>query len=91
VAIIGDAGSGRASLLTALLRLSVPEQGSRLLLNGQPTSSMPLHSIRKAVAVVSRKTYLLRGTLRLNLDPESRHPDMSLWQALQVCGLFDKV
>ena len=34
---------------------------------------------------------LFNGTLRFNLDPDSRHSDSRIWDVLRTCGLVDFV
>jgi len=87
VAIVGENGSGKSSLLAALVRLVEPETG-RILLDGVAIDQMRLRDLRRQLALVSLDVPLLRGTVEYNLTYACRRPDPE-WRA-QVerwCGV----
>lgn len=65
VAIVGKTGSGKSSLINALLGFS-PYTGS-LKINGQELSSLDLNDYRQYIGWLAQNPHLLPGSLRANL------------------------
>ena len=72
--ITGPSGSGKSSLLEALLGLRNPLEGT-------------VESGSSAIAYVTPNERLYSGTLRENLDPSGQHGDLTLSEALAGVGL----
>ena len=66
LAIVGASGSGKSSLIRLLFRLYEPTSG-RILLDGVPTSELPLAQMREAIAVVPQDTVLFNDTIGHNI------------------------
>ena len=66
VGIVGPSGSGKSTIARLLLRLHDPQRG-RVLVGGRDARTIPLDSLRRAIAVVSQDTYLFHGTVEDNL------------------------
>jgi D-methionine transport system ATP-binding protein len=63
IAIVGASGAGKTTLLRLLNRLSEPTKG-RLLLDGQPYSSIPTVQLRQQVVLVLQESKLLGMTVQ---------------------------
>jgi ABC-type transport system involved in cytochrome bd biosynthesis fused ATPase/permease subunit len=61
--ICGRTGSGKSSLLLALLRLNVITEGD-ILLDGKSLLTMSLESARSEVAIIPQDPHLFSGTVR---------------------------
>ncbi|CAE6442804.1 unnamed protein product [Rhizoctonia solani] len=85
VGIVGRTGSGKSSLVLALLRM-IPT-GGEVYYDGIETRSVPLESLRSNVTVVPQQPELSSGTVRENLDPFGECEDAVLWDALRAVGL----
>lgn len=83
VGLIGKTGSGKTSLISALLRL-YPTQG-QILLNNQNIND--LKTYRNNFSVVSQDTLFLRGSLRSNLDLSGYVTDEKITSLLHQVGL----
>ncbi len=66
LALVGATGSGKSTLIKLLLRFYDPSHG-RILIDGQPIHSVSLHSLRRAIGLVSQDVYLFEGSIRDNL------------------------
>ena len=84
--IVGRTGSGKSSLVLALLRIVEPQTG-RVLLDGVDVAHIGLARLRNAFAVIPQDPFVFAGSLRANLDPFAEHGDDALWAALDRVGL----
>ncbi|MDN3525873.1 ABC transporter ATP-binding protein [Halomonas sabkhae] len=66
LALVGATGSGKSTLIKLLLRFQDPAEG-RVLIDGQPTETLTLSSLREAIGLVSQDVYLFEGTVRDNI------------------------
>jgi ABC-type multidrug transport system fused ATPase/permease subunit len=82
VGIVGRTGSGKSTLVLALLRLIELESG-RITLDGVDLSTIDLKALRQSITVVPQDPLLLSGTVRENIDPFSRFSDEEIHEALQ--------
>ena len=82
VGVCGRTGSGKSSLLLALLRLNIISEGD-VLLDGRSLLSMDLEVVRGIISIIPQDAHLFSGTIRYNLDPFSTYSDQELWAALE--------
>ncbi len=66
VALVGQTGSGKSTLVKLLLRFYEPSSG-QLLLDGQDLSTLNLQDLRRAIGFVSQDVYLFQGTVQENI------------------------
>jgi ATP-binding cassette subfamily B multidrug efflux pump len=66
VAIVGQVGSGKTTLMQLLLRLYPAPEGS-VFLDGRDIGSIPAGSLRRAVACVPQDNFLFSDTIRENV------------------------
>ncbi|KAN0062057.1 hypothetical protein ACQY0O_006056 [Thecaphora frezii] len=92
-AVLGRTGSGKSTLILALLRFVDVSSGS-IRLGGAPIASMSLRQLRSRVVVMPQETVILAGcTVRDNLamlvDDDSLRvaDDEQLWASLERVGL----
>ncbi len=97
IGVVGRTGSGKTSLVQALLYLYPIERG-RILIDGQAPevgqegedqNRVDLNLFRRSIALISQEPTLFRGTLRENLDLMGRHDDDRLIDALRRVGLLE--
>lgn len=85
-AVVGRTGAGKTSLLLAIMQL-VPYTG-QITVGGWKLSDLTPRDVRSnLVSVVPQQPVLFQGSLRFNLDPEGRHTDLQLRDALVAVGL----
>ena len=86
VAIIGQNGSGKSTILNLLLRFYRPGEG-KILADGKDVESLSLESYRSLFSVVSQEPYLFLGDILENVDlDKSASPERIEW-ALQQSGV----
>ncbi|MES2856716.1 MAG: ABC transporter ATP-binding protein [Bdellovibrionota bacterium] len=96
IGVVGRTGSGKSSLVQALLQIYPLDRG-RVLIDGQEpcttetgeASRVDLSLFRRSIALISQEATLFRGTVRENLDLTLSHSDEELIQALDRVGLSD--
>jgi ATP-binding cassette subfamily C (CFTR/MRP) protein 1 len=88
VGCCGRTGSGKSTIVAALLRLVELESGS-ILIDGIGIKDIGLHLLRSKVAVIPQDPVLFSGNMRNNLDPFKRFTDRKLIKALKRVGLMN--
>ena len=66
IAILGETGSGKSSLVSLIPRLYDPQEG-RVLIDGVDVREYTLHSLRAGIGMVLQKALLFSGTILDNL------------------------
>ena len=90
VALVGDSGGGKSSLVNLVLRLYDPT-GGRLLINGIDVRELGLGELRGRVGMVTQRVYIFNDTVAANvaygrdLDPDK------VETALRQAGAWDFV
>ncbi|CDF38271.1 unnamed protein product [Chondrus crispus] len=80
--VVGRTGSGKSSLMMALLRMVELANGS-ISVDGVNLRSLGLSDLRKRITIIPQDPVIFSGTIRFNLDPFSQHSDAELWDALE--------
>ncbi|XP_075557069.1 ATP-binding cassette sub-family C member 2-like isoform X2 [Dermacentor variabilis] len=90
VGVVGRTGAGKSSLVLALLRVLKPSEG-RIVIDGIDISSVSLRQLRSVITVIPQEPYLMKGSLRDNLDATQSHSDDEVWEALKKTHMADFV
>lgn len=89
VAILGDSGAGKSTIIQLLLRFW-PYESGEIALGGRPLSALSPESVRRQYAVVCQRSVLLARSLRENLllaKPDAS--EEALREALARAGLSE--
>lgn len=62
-----------------------PCQG-KITIDGIDLATIGLDTLRQGLSAIPQETILFGGTMRENLDPEGKHSDAELNDALRRCG-----
>ncbi len=66
VALVGESGGGKSTILNLILRFYDPSKGS-ILLDGQDIKKVTLASLRKSVGIVTQESLLFDDSIRANI------------------------
>lgn len=91
IAIVGDTGSGKSTLIALLLKVVQPSSG-KILIDGQDLSFIDSSSLYSQVGVVTQLPFVFNGSLKDNIII-GRHgvTDERIMQAVVMAGLEDYV
>ncbi|KAK6074134.1 ABC transporter [Seiridium cupressi] len=87
IALCGRSGSGKTSLILALLQM-IETQAGQMTIDGVDVSTMPCTALRSHLNVVPQDPFLMPGSIRFNIDPSGRVPDEEIIQALERVRLW---
>lgn len=66
IALIGNSGGGKSSLMNLLMRFYAPTSGD-ILINGISISEFDIHDLRNNIAMVTQRVYILHDTIAANV------------------------
>ncbi|WP_186050748.1 ABC transporter transmembrane domain-containing protein [Burkholderia gladioli] len=84
VALVGPSGAGKTTLFQLLLRFYDPQSG-RILINGVPTSQVPLVDLRRAIGIVLQESVIFSGSVLDNI--RYGRPDATLAEVQRAAGM----
>ncbi|KAK4055812.1 hypothetical protein OIO90_003065 [Microbotryomycetes sp. JL221] len=89
IAIAGRTGSGKSTLAMSLLRFVEPSCG-HIFIDGIDIAKIKLDELRSRITFLPQDAVLFSGTLRDNIDPESRYTDEECLLALERTHLVSQ-
>lgn len=90
VAIIGQNGSGKSTVLNLLLRFYTPDSG-KIMADGVPVSQLSLNGYRSLFSVVSQEPYLFLGDIAGNIDLTGQALPGQISAAMEASGVSDYI
>ncbi|XP_018655393.1 putative multidrug resistance protein 1 (ATP-binding cassette C1) [Schistosoma mansoni] len=105
IGIVGRTGAGKSSLASSIFRLIEPTileedrldthrtstKRGPIVVDGVDLSRIGLHELRSRFSILPQEPIIFAGTLRFNLDPFGKLPDIDLWRAIESAHLADWV
>lgn len=82
VGVVGRTGSGKSTLMSALLRLIEVEKPGSISIDGVDIASLGLYKLRESISVIPQETTAFEGTIRYNLTGPHSYTDNQVWEAL---------
>nr|CRH06471.1 Lipid A export ATP-binding/permease protein msbA [Candidatus Magnetococcus massalia] len=91
VALVGQSGSGKSSLVNLLPRFYEPQSGE-ITIDGVNVNSVTMKSLRQQIAMVTQENVLFNDTIRNNVAYANlRASDKEVWEALKAANAGDFV
>lgn len=93
VALVGESGAGKSSILRLLYRFYDPTSG-QILIDGQNIRSVTQSSLRKAIGVVPQEAGLLNTSIKTNIGYGRTEPpasDEEVEAAAAAAQILDKI
>ncbi|PWI58370.1 thiol reductant ABC exporter subunit CydC [Sulfoacidibacillus thermotolerans] len=90
VAIVGESGVGKSTILQLLLRFWEYDRGS-IVFDGKELRELDASSLRACFAVVEQAPHIFQATLADNLRVASRKISQERWQQAMKISKFDTV
>ncbi|HHD79735.1 MAG TPA: ABC transporter ATP-binding protein [Epsilonproteobacteria bacterium] len=82
IALVGDSGAGKSSLVNLLVRFYDPSSGT-ILINGQDYRTFTLPSLHKKIAYVTQRIYIFNDTIAANVAYGEEIDESRVRQALE--------
>jgi len=83
IALVGDSGGGKSSLINLLLRFYDADEGE-VLINGRPIGTLTQASLRHHISVVSQRVYIFQDTLAANVAYGQEIDEARVMEALRL-------
>jgi ATP-binding cassette subfamily B protein/subfamily B ATP-binding cassette protein MsbA len=90
IAIIGENGSGKSTIINLVMRFIEPKNGN-ITLNGRDIMDYGIDEYRDLFAVVSQEPYLFQATILQNIDLQNLHREDEISQAVRQSGVYTLV
>ena len=88
IALVGDSGGGKSSLVNLLVRFYDAQSG-RVLINGTEITSLTQHSLREQIAIVSQRVYIFQDTLAANVAYGHEVDEQRVIEALRHADAYE--
>lgn len=88
IALIGDSGGGKSSLMNMLMRFYDPSSGS-ICINGINIKDFDLKSLRETVGMVTQRIYIFHDTIAANVAYGKEIDEGKVIEALQKANAYD--
>ena len=87
IGICGRTGSGKSSLILALFGM-IELHGGSITIDGIDLAGVPCEEVRSRVIGLPQDVFMIRGTVRLNVDPYKKSSDEAIIGALEDVRLW---
>ena len=90
IALVGDSGGGKSSLINLLVRFYDPSNGS-ILLNNKNLKQFEIKSLRNNISMVSQRVYIFNDTIAQNVAYGAKLDEKKVIKVLQQVHAYDFV
>jgi len=90
LALVGDSGGGKSSIVNLVVRFYDPESGE-ILLDGEPLQNYELKSLRDAISIVTQRVYIFNDTVAANVAYGKAIDEAQVIRALKEANAWEFV
>jgi len=90
IALVGDSGGGKSSLVNLILRFYDPYEG-KLLFNNQNINEFTFQSLRDSISIVTQRVYIFNDTIALNISFGHEYDEQRVLQSLKQAHAIEFV
>ena len=88
IALIGDSGGGKTSLVNLLVRFYDPTQGD-ITINNTSIKSFDLHDLRQNIGMVTQRVYIFHDSVAANVSYGKEIDEEKVIDALKKANAYD--
>jgi subfamily B ATP-binding cassette protein MsbA len=88
IALVGDSGGGKSSLVNLIMRFYDPYSGE-ILINGINIKEFSLKSLREAIAIVTQRVYIFNDTVAANVAYGKEIDEQKVVEALKKANAYE--
>lgn len=88
IALVGDSGGGKSSLVNLLIRFYDPTSGS-ITLNGTNTKEFSLQSLRDSISIVTQRVYIFNESVAANVAYGKTVNEEKIIDALKKANAYE--
>ncbi len=90
IALVGDSGAGKSSLVNLLVRFYDPSGGT-ITINGENYQNYTLHSLHQKIAYVTQRVYIFNDSIAYNVSYGDVYDEKRVIEALQKAHAMEFV
>ncbi len=90
IALVGDSGGGKSSLINLLIRFYDPSHGS-IVLNNKNLKQFEIKSLRNNISMVSQRVYIFNDTIAQNVAYGAKFDEKKIIKVLKQAHAYDFV
>lgn len=88
VALVGDSGGGKSSLINTLIRFYDSTDG-QILIDNEDIKNLDLQSLRESIAIVTQRVYIFNDSVKANICYGQKYDEKKLNQAIKDAHAYD--